>query len=158
MTATIPVGPYPCGVAVDPAAGTVYVANEDGGGNGWVSVIDAATGTVTDTLGAGFGPDAVAVDPATQTVYVTDTGDNTVYADAENGNQVATIPVGDTPNAVAVDAAVGTVYVTNATDYTVSVIEAATGARDRHHPRRRLPERGGGGPRRPDRLRDQRRR
>ena len=53
VTATIPVGPSSSGVAVDPAAGAVYVANEDGGGDGWVSVIDAATGTVTDTLPAG---------------------------------------------------------------------------------------------------------
>ena len=40
VTATIAVGSYPYGVAVDPAAGTVYVANY---GAGTVSVIDAAT-------------------------------------------------------------------------------------------------------------------
>ena len=87
MTATITVGSSPWGVAVDPAAGAVYVANEDGGGSGLVSVIDAATGTVTDTLDTGFGADAVAVDPATHTVYETNTGDDTVLADNENGNR-----------------------------------------------------------------------
>ena len=40
VTATIPVGREPYGVAVDPAAGTVYVANDVGD---TVSVIDAAT-------------------------------------------------------------------------------------------------------------------
>ena len=50
VTATIPVGTSPGGVAVDPAAGTVYVANF---GGGTVSVIDAATNTVTATIPVG---------------------------------------------------------------------------------------------------------
>ena len=37
VTATITVGTYPLGVAVDPATGTVYVTNRDG----TVSVISA---------------------------------------------------------------------------------------------------------------------
>jgi YVTN family beta-propeller protein len=75
VTATIGVGTYPDGVAVDPATGTVYVAN---GGDGTVSVIDAATSTVTATIGVGSGPDGVAVDPATHTAYVANSGDDTV--------------------------------------------------------------------------------
>ena len=47
MTASIPVGSYPTGVAVDPAAGTVYVTNYY---SDTVSVIDAATRTVTATI------------------------------------------------------------------------------------------------------------
>jgi len=53
VTATIAVGSYPYGVAVDPAAGTVYVANA---GAGTVSVIDAATNTVTATIAVGSAP------------------------------------------------------------------------------------------------------
>ena len=68
VTATIPLGPEPAGVAVDPAAGTVYVANNRGD---TVSVIDAATSTVTATIHVGSDPDGVAVDPAAGTVYVT---------------------------------------------------------------------------------------
>ena len=60
VTATIPVGAVPDGVAVDPAAGTVYVANDD---DNTVSVIDAATNTVTATIPVGADPDAVAADP-----------------------------------------------------------------------------------------------
>ena len=51
VTATIPVGSRPDGVAVDPAARTVYVTNY---GDGTVSVIDAATRAVTATCSATF--------------------------------------------------------------------------------------------------------
>jgi YVTN family beta-propeller protein len=61
VTATIAVGSYPQGVAVDPAAGTAYVTN----GGGTVSVIDAATSAVTATLTVGTDPDAV-VDPGSR--------------------------------------------------------------------------------------------
>jgi YVTN family beta-propeller protein len=49
------------------------VADGDAGG-GTVSVIDAATNTVTATIPVGFGPDAVAVAPATHTAYVANEG------------------------------------------------------------------------------------
>ena len=75
VTATIPVGSKPAGVAVDPAAGTVYVTNQ---GEGTVSVIDAAAGTVTATIPVGTDPDGVAVDPATHTAYVANLRDGTV--------------------------------------------------------------------------------
>jgi YVTN family beta-propeller protein len=74
VTATITVGANPIGVAVDPAAGTVYVANS----SGTVSVISTATNKVTATVAVGAGPDAVAVDPATHAVYVTDNAASTV--------------------------------------------------------------------------------
>jgi YVTN family beta-propeller protein len=74
VTATIGVGAYPTAMAVDPAAGSVYVTNSGYGqlNNNTVSVIDAATSTVTSTVPlpvASF-PDAVAVDPGTDTAYV----------------------------------------------------------------------------------------
>ncbi len=71
MTATI-VGNDPDGVAVDPAAGTVYVAND---GDGTVSVIDVATNSVTATIPVGSGPYAVAADPAAAAVYVANAGE-----------------------------------------------------------------------------------
>jgi YVTN family beta-propeller protein len=75
VTATIAVGTEPAGVAVDPTAGTVYVANESGA---TVSVIDAATRTVTATIPVGTEPAGVAADPSTHTAYVTNFGDGTV--------------------------------------------------------------------------------
>ena len=81
VTATIPVGSFPAGVAVDPAAGTVFVANE---GDDTVSMIDAATGTVTATIPVGQDPNSapigVAADPAAGTIYVTLGGDSEVSA------------------------------------------------------------------------------
>lgn len=62
-------------MTVDPAAGTVYVANYVGGS---VSVIDTATNKVTATVAVGAVPGAVAVDPATHAVYVANGDANTV--------------------------------------------------------------------------------
>ena len=126
VTATIPVGTNPYGVAVDPAAGTVYVTNQS---DGTVSVIDEATSAVTATIPVGTNPYGVAVDPAAGTVYVTNQSDDTVSVIDEATSAVtATIPVGYAPRGVAVDPAAGTVYVTNydGASSTVSVIDAAT--------------------------------
>ena len=53
VTATVPVGKDPTGVAVDPGTHTVYVANHD---DDTVSVIDGSTRTVTATVPVGKGP------------------------------------------------------------------------------------------------------
>jgi YVTN family beta-propeller protein len=47
-------------------------------GDGTVSLIDAATNTVTTTIEAGPEPDGMAVDPSTHAVYVADFADATV--------------------------------------------------------------------------------
>jgi YVTN family beta-propeller protein len=51
VTATIPVGNTPTGIAVNQRTNTVYVTNEIGG---TVSVIDGRTDTVTTTIPVGF--------------------------------------------------------------------------------------------------------
>ena len=85
-----PRGLLPAAVAVDPAAGTVYVTNAN---DGTVSVIDAATNAVTATIPVGTYPYGVAVDPAAGTVYVTNYGDATVSViDAATRAVTATIP------------------------------------------------------------------
>ena len=118
----IPVGSYPGAVAVDPAAGTVYVTNP---GSGTVSVINEATNTITATIGVGAEPNGVAVDPAAETVYVTNSGDGTVSVIGAATNTVtATTPVGSGPWGVAVDPSTHTAYVATNDDNTVSVISA----------------------------------
>ena len=57
---TIPVGALPEAVAVDPAARTAYVTNDQGRS---VSVIDLATNRVAHTIAVGNAPTGVAVDP-----------------------------------------------------------------------------------------------
>jgi YVTN family beta-propeller protein len=123
VTATIPVGSGPGGVAVDSAARTVYVTN---GGSGTVSVIDEVTGTVTATIAVGSDPGGVAVDAAARTVYVANFAGTVSVIDEVTGAVTATIGVGSGSDAVAVDPAPRTVYVANFAG-TVSVIDEATG-------------------------------
>jgi YVTN family beta-propeller protein len=114
ITAFITVAYDAEGVAVDPAAGTVYVPNAD---SGIVSVIDVATSTVTGTIGADR-PSAVAVDPAAGTVYVA--GASVSVADVATNTVIDTVPV--TAREIAVDASTHTAYVTNFNENSVSVI------------------------------------
>ena len=79
VTATIEFGHFPRGVAVDPVAGTVYVAKLGGGpcpasAIACVMAIDAATNTVTAAIPVGSSPIGVAVDPSTHTVYAANSG------------------------------------------------------------------------------------
>ena len=67
VTALIPVGSEPYGVAVTPDGKRVYVANYD---NATVSVIDTAINWVTATIPVVGGPDGVAVTPDGLKVYV----------------------------------------------------------------------------------------
>jgi YVTN family beta-propeller protein len=123
VTATIAVGTSPDGVAVDPAAGTVYVANA---GKGTVSVIDVATRAVTATIAVGTSPDGVAVDPAAGTVYVANAGKGTVSViDVATRAVTATVAVRADPIGVAADPSTHTAYVANYGAGTVSVISAA---------------------------------
>jgi YVTN family beta-propeller protein len=124
VTVTIHVGPYPFGLAADPAAGTVYVTNY---ADGTVSVIDAHTNRVTATIPLGAGAAYVAADPAAGAVYVTNYINGTVSViDPATNAVTATIPVGSNPYGVAADPAAGAVYVANYGAGTVSVIDAAT--------------------------------
>src|SRR5712692_566409 len=68
VTATVPVGSFPEGVAVNPKANTVYVTNAR---DNTVSVISGRTNTVVATIPVGSFPEGVAVNPKTSTVYVT---------------------------------------------------------------------------------------
>jgi YVTN family beta-propeller protein len=87
-------------VAVTPDGRTVYVTNET---DNTVSVIAAASNTVTATIAVGKSPVGVAVTPGGSTVYVTNRVDNTVSMIAAATNTVtATIPVGEIPVAFGV--------------------------------------------------------
>jgi YVTN family beta-propeller protein len=75
VTATIPVGSQPVGVAVAPDRSKAYVGNANSND---VSVIDTATNTVTATIPVGTFPQGVAVTPHGRKVYVTNDGSNDV--------------------------------------------------------------------------------
>lgn len=131
VTATVPVGMGPGGVAVNPAGTKVYVANEFGGSiNGTISVIDTADNTVTDTVSVGRSPIGVAVTPDGTKVYVTNLDSGTVSViDTLTNNVTATVPVGLGPVGVAVSPDGKKVYVANdfsgQSNGTVSVIDTA---------------------------------
>jgi len=123
VTATIPVGGDPFGVAVNPLTGTVYVTNVL---SETVSVISGRTGTVTATIPVLGIPLGIAVNPLTGTVYTIGTGILSVIS-GRTGMVTATIPAAGAPDAVAVNAVTGTVYVANGESKTVSVISGRTG-------------------------------
>ena len=124
--ATIPVGQFAFGVAVDTRTDMVYAASEGTGTHtGTVSVINGQTRTVTATVAVGGQPYGVAVNPQTDTVYVTNGADGTVWVINGQANTVtATIPVGGRPYGIWADRLTNQVFV--AGDGGVTVIDGQT--------------------------------
>ncbi len=97
VTATIPVGIVPFGVAVSPNGSKVYATND---GSNTVSVIDTTVNTVIATIPVGIGPAGVAVTPDGSKVYVANQDSNNVSViDTLTNAVTATIPVGMVPEA-----------------------------------------------------------
>ena len=144
--ATVAVGSYPAGLAVNQRTDTIYVANSN---EPTLSVIDGATCNGADTAGCGQiapkvplgqSPWAVAVNQATDTIYALNPGNpGTVSViDGATCNAHVTSGCRRTPPTVtvgndnvpvvglAVNQATNTVYAVNSADDTVSVINGAT--------------------------------
>ena len=137
---------FNAGVAIDPAAKTLYVANYN---DNTLSMIDVATCTGTDHAGCGetppvvvvgSNPTGIGVDARTHTLYVSNMGDNTVSAIGTtrcNARVTAGCRTsrprlertGRGPLWVTVNA--DTVYVPNTDDNTVSVLNGANCNADR---------------------------
>ncbi len=126
VTATIPVGSNPMGVAINPDGTKVYVANAYSND---VSVIDTATNTVIATVPAGKKPLGIAVTPNGKKVYVANEGSNTISVIDTTANVIiSTLNTGRNPTGVAVSPDGRKIYVTNYGDKTVSIIDPATKA------------------------------
>jgi YVTN family beta-propeller protein len=111
VTATIPVGADPDGIAATPDGRRIYVTNFVSND---VSVIDAFANQVSLTVPVGSGPVGVAIKPDGTRVYVTDRGaDQVSVIDTSADAVVATIQVGRGPNAVAITPDAALAYVTN---------------------------------------------
>ena len=135
VTATVPVGSEPGGVAVTPNGAYAYVANYE---NNTASVISTATNTVTATATVGSKPTGslctvlsadLALTPNGAYAYVTNSGGTTVSVIDTSTNAVtATVTVGSEPVGVAVTPNGAYAYVTNYGSKSVSVISTATNA------------------------------
>jgi len=120
VTAMIPVGDDPRGIAASPDGKKVYVI--DGGG---ISIIDTVTNTVTATVDVESSFYGIVVNPAGTKVYVA--GGNFVSViDTATNKVTATIPVGNSPSGVAVIPDGSRVYVANLLSDNVSVIDTST--------------------------------
>lgn len=75
VTATIPVGTIPHGIAVTPNGSFAYVANV---ASNAVSVIDTTNNTVTATVPVGNNPFEVAITPSGAFAYVTNSSARTM--------------------------------------------------------------------------------
>ena len=124
VSATIPVGSGPQGVAATPNGAFVYVAN--GFGNS-VSVISTATDSVVATVPVGTNPELLAITPNGSFVYVVNRFSNSVSVIATATNTVvATVPV-TFPHGIAITRNGAFAYVTSeVAGGNVSVIDTTT--------------------------------
>jgi len=120
--ATVPVGPWPAGIAIEPGTGLVYVTCRDG----WiVSVIDPEVRAVVQELGTGQDPIGVAADPDNGLVYTANQGNGTVAAiDIASGGTFAQGDVGAAPFGLAVEPSTHFVW-TTLEDGRLAVVRAA---------------------------------
>ncbi len=125
VTATLPTGIQPFGIAVNQSSNKIYVSNLTCNQTpcpspGTVTVIDGATNT-TATVNVGVFPIAVAINPTTNKIYVANncggdvncasTGTVTVIDGVTNNT--TTVNVGYFPYALAVNSTTNKIYVAN---------------------------------------------
>ena len=121
ITATIPVGDFPEGVAVHPDGTRVYVANAIAG---TLSVIDALTNAVIMTIPVGRNPSEMAMNAAGTRLYVSNAGADTVSViDTATNTVVATVEVGDAPAGLALHPDGAWLYVAVNTDARLVVVD-----------------------------------
>jgi YVTN family beta-propeller protein len=124
ITATIPVGATPGGLALTPDRAFLYVANIS---DSTVSVIATATNAVVATVPVGPTPFGLAITPDGAFAYVVNLRGNSVSVIATATNTVATtVLVGSFPIAAAITPDGAFAYVANEGGNNISVIATAT--------------------------------
>jgi YVTN family beta-propeller protein len=124
---TVTVGPFPDGIAYDPAKGELFVASSGSTTTaGSVSVISDATNAIVATLPLADAG-AVAYDPAKGELFVVTPNSNStsIISDATNA-VVGTRSAGPGPFDIAYDSAKGELFVSNPASDTVTIISDAT--------------------------------
>jgi len=154
VATTVRVGLDPIGVALDPAMHRAYVTS----GNA-VAVIDTSENVLVAAIAMRPSPAGVALDPAAHRAYVAHAFSNSVSVLDTDRNAVVTVAAVGAPNSLGADP--GSVAVDSAAHraYIALLRRQCLGARHgsrrrhRHDPRGCLPDRRGGRPRGPPRLR-----
>jgi YVTN family beta-propeller protein len=124
VVATVTVGSFPFGVAVNSSTNRIYVTNAMSNN---VSVIDGATNTVVATVPVGNSPYQVDVNPSTNRIYVANSVSNNVSViDGATNTVTATVPVGSQPLSVGVNTSTNRIYSANFGSDNVSVIDGTS--------------------------------
>ncbi|MDE3056179.1 MAG: beta-propeller fold lactonase family protein [Verrucomicrobiota bacterium] len=124
VTATLPVGTAPLGVAMTPDGSYAYVANYIDNN---ISVIDASANKVIGTVAVGRNPWGVATTADGAYAYVVNNGSNSISViDTTTNAVIGTVPSGDSPRGIVTMPNGPYAYVCNYRGNNVSVINTAT--------------------------------
>ena len=126
MTATIPVGTSPQGVAILSRTGRAVITNFSSNN---ASLLDLATNTVTSTVTTGTGPLGVAINPNDGQAYVANTAANTLSIfPADTGGTPNTTTVDQRPTAIAIDPVRNQALVTHTTQNSIVLLALPGGS------------------------------
>jgi len=124
LTAVLPVGQTPFGVAIDPTSSYVWVTNR---GSANVTVLSPTTLSAVANVTVQSAPTGIAIDATDGTAYVADSAtDNVTVVSTASFRVVTNVSVGTQPLGVAWDPATDQVFVSNHGSGTVSAIDART--------------------------------
>lgn len=122
---TIPAGPQPLAVAVNPVTAEIYVSN-DNGSNSSVTIIDGVTNSTIVTLPVESLPGHLEVNQATNKIYVPDGAGVVTVIDGATNSIAAEVQVGNTPEFLAINPLTNKIYVSNDLSDNVTIIDGAT--------------------------------
>ncbi len=131
LLSTIPVGDTPVGIAIDPSANRIYVANQHSGS---ISVIDGGSNQVVATWNQMGNVWRLAVDPQLGNLYATlppptiGSFSGLEVIDIATGTIAAKIPGGPAADDVSLNPTTHHVFLGDSTDGTVRIIDATTNA------------------------------
>jgi len=110
VVATVNVGEYPAGIAIDPSTDLIYVTDSSGT-YGTVSVIDGSSNSVVATLNVGGS--GIAIDPSTDLIYVINSGPvgTMPVIDGSSNSVVATVDLARYDAGIAVDPNTNLIYI-----------------------------------------------
>ncbi|KLU66048.1 N-acetylmuramoyl-L-alanine amidase LytC precursor [Desulfosporosinus acididurans] len=120
----VPVGNYPCSVAVNTVTNKIYVANYESNS---IMVIDGTTNTIDKAISVGNTPCSVAVNTVTNKIYVANPGSNSITViDGATNTTGTAISLGNSPSAVAVNTVTNKIYVASGLSNSITVIDGVT--------------------------------